>query len=110
MRANLSSLTRRNFLRSAGAVAAACALPHAARSTPREVVVLTAYPDEVVARFEAAFEQAFPQYRLRIVWRMPHDALPYLRQPRQNGVDVYWSASPRTYTELKREQAWRKLD
>lgn len=101
--------SRRAFLRGAGALAAAGAsapLEAAARS---DVVVLTAYPDAVVSRFEAAFEKAWPRYRLRIVWRMPHDALPYLRQPGQGGADVYWSASPRTFTQLKAAQALRKL-
>ncbi len=74
-----------------------------------EVVVLTSYPDEVISRYEAAFEKAYPQYRLRIVWRMPHDALPTLRQPGQGGIDVYWSASPRNFALLKSEGAWRRL-
>lgn len=32
------------------------------------MVVVSSYPDEVVSRFEAAFEKAHPQNRLRIVW------------------------------------------
>lgn len=100
---------RRAFIRRAGAVVAATAASPLWAAARRDVVVLTAYPDAVVSRFEAAFEKAWPQYRLRVVWRMPHDALPYLRQPGQGGVDVYWSASPRTYAQLKAEQALRKL-
>lgn len=101
--------SRRAFLWGAGALAAAGASAPLEAAARRDVVVLTAYPDAVVSRFEAAFEKAWPRYRLRIVWRMPHDALPYLRQPGQGGVDVYWSASPRTFTQLKAEQALRKL-
>ncbi len=101
--------SRRAFLRGAGALAAAGASAPLEAAARRDVVVLTAYPDAVVSRFEAAFEKAWPRYRLRIVWRMPHDALPYLRQPGQGGVDVYWSASPRTFTQLKAAQALRKL-
>lgn len=107
--AQLLQPTRRAFIRQAGALATAGAAAPLWAATRRDVVVLTAYPDAVVSRFEAAFEKAWPQYRLRVVWRMPHDALPYLRQPGQGGVDVYWSASPRTYAQLKAEQALRKL-
>jgi ABC-type Fe3+ transport system substrate-binding protein len=73
------------------------------------VVVVTAYPEEVTSRFEAAFEQAHPQYRLQLVWRMPHDAQPYLLAQGHNGVDVYWSASPRTFAALKQSGALQKL-
>ncbi len=79
-------------------------------ATKRDVVVVTSYPDEVVSRFEAAFEQAYPQWRLRIVWHMPHDALPTLRQPGPEGVDVYWTPSPRNYAMLKQEGLLRRLD
>lgn len=80
-------------------------------ATPRQtVVVLTAYPEEVTSRYEAAFEKANPAYRLQFVWRMPHEALPYLQEPGQHGVSVYWSASPRTYQALKRSGSLRRLD
>ena len=101
--------SRRAFLRGVGALVAAGVTAPLEAAVRRDVVVLTAYPDAVVSRYEAAFERAWPRYRLRIVWRMPHDALPNLRQPGQGGVDVYWSASPRTFTQLKAEQALRKL-
>ena len=64
----------------------------------------------MVSRFEAAFEKAYPQWRLRIVWHMPHDALPTLRQPAPEGVDVYWTPSPRNFAILKKEGLLRKLD
>lgn len=104
------SPSRRTFARRLGALAAAGLVPGLARAAQSDVTVLTSYPDEVVARFEAAFERAFPQYRLRIVWRMPHDALPYLHQPAQAGVGVYWSPAARNFSQLKAEGAWRKLD
>ncbi|GAB2182166.1 extracellular solute-binding protein [Denitratisoma sp. agr-D3] len=108
------NLKRRRLLKGLAAGAAVLAAPiplmaHTRPAKPRPVVVLTAYPDDVVSRFEAAFEKAHPEFRLQIVWRMPHDALPYLRQPQQSGVDVYWSASPRTYATLAREGAFRPL-
>ncbi|WP_349251914.1 extracellular solute-binding protein [Azoarcus sp. L1K30] len=100
----LQGVSRRRVLSlfAHGLLAAAVGRP-ALAAAPSPVVVLTAYPEEVMARFEAAFEQAHPEYRLRLLWRMPHDALPYLRQPRQGGVDVYWSASPRTFAQLAAE-------
>ena len=106
---NTKMLTRRDFVQGLGALVAAGSSGRLWAAGRQDVVVLTAYPDAVVSRFEAAFEQANPRYRLRVVWRMPHDALPYLRQPGQAGVDVYWSASPRTYAQLKAEGALRKL-
>lgn len=65
-----------------------------------KVVVLTSYPQETLSLFETAFEKANPGTRLEIVWRMPRDAMPYLLEPDSHGVDVYWSASARNYSEL----------
>ena len=108
-------VTRRRVIvgLAAGAVAFAVAPARAAEAllkAPEPIVVLTAYPDDVLSRFEAAFEKVHPEYRLQIVWRMPHDALPYLQKPNQSGVDVYWSASPRTYAALAKQGALQKLD
>jgi phosphoglycerate transport regulatory protein PgtC len=105
-----SAYSRRRFLTAVALGGSALALAHPGWAAPKPVVVLTAYPDEVVSRFEAAFEKAHPQYRLQMVWRMPHEALPYLREPHQSGVDVYWSASPRTYATLARERLLRPLE
>jgi len=99
--------SRRRFL--AGMATLATATARAAQPAVRPVVVMTSFQDELVSRFEAAFEKAYPQYRLQVLWRMPHDAAPYLRQPAQGGVDVYWAASPRTFAGLARDGAWRKL-
>lgn len=96
------------FLQGAALVIANAALPLYAE--PLTLTVMTSYPAEVTERMEAAFEKAHPDYRLQIIWRMPQDALPYLQQPKQGGVDVYWSPSPRTFNQLKSEGAWRKLD
>ena len=80
--------------------------PAAAR---RPVVVLTAYPEAVSSRIESAFEQANPGLRLQLQWRMPNDALPYLQSPAGAAVDVYWSASPRSFAALQRAGALRRL-
>lgn len=102
---------RRRLLQAFGAAALVSAAPPRAQAqTPDHTLnVLTAYPDEVVTRFVAAFGAAYPQYRLNMVWRMPHEALPYLQAPDQNGIDVYWSASPRTFAQIKAAQGWQVL-
>lgn len=74
-----------------------------------KVVVVTSYPQEVVTQFEAAFEQAYPQYRLEILWRQSRDAMAYLHQP-HSPVDVYWTPAQRNFAVLAREGAFRKLD
>lgn len=106
------STRRRLLLGLGGGAASLLAAPLPAFAKPRErqpVVVVTSYNDEVFSRFEAAFEKAYPQYKLQLVWRMPHDALPYLSQANQGGADVYWSASPRTFAALAAEGAWQPL-
>lgn len=81
----------------------------AATEAPSPVVVMTSYPDSMVSRFEAAFEQAFPQYQIQVIWRQSADALDWLRQPGQGGVDVYWAPSPRNFVVLADENAWQPL-
>lgn len=100
--------SRRAFLQALAASPLALAMGPA-WGAPRPVTVLTSYPDNVISRFEAAFEAAYPEYRVNVLWRMPHDALPTLRQPDQGGVDVYWSASPRNFNTLQAEGAWQPL-
>lgn len=106
---NLRNLNRRTFLGGAVALAILAATPTFA-DEKKPVVVVTSYSADATSRIEAAFEKAYPQYRIQIIWRMPNDALPYLLKPQQSGVDVYWSASPRTFARLKAENALRKLD
>lgn len=73
------------------------------------LTVLTAYPEEVVSRYETRFEQEHPDIDMVVLWRMPHDALPYLQQAKQGGVDVYWSAAQQNFSRLKQQHAWQKL-
>ncbi|MFY9260062.1 MAG: extracellular solute-binding protein [Gallionella sp.] len=74
-----------------------------------KVVVLTSYPQEVITQFEAAFEQAYPNYRLEILWRQSRDAMTYLHQP-HSAVDVYWTPAQRNFATLAQEGAFRPLD
>lgn len=80
-----------------------------ASATPATVTVVTSYPDEFVARIEAAFEAAHPGQRLRVVWRSAADAADYLRQPGHGGADVYWLPSPRNFARLADQGIWQKL-
>ena len=100
---------RRRFLKSGAALALATTIGKAASAAPKTVNVVTSYPDEFVSRIEAAFEKAHPEYRLRIIWRMPGDAAPFLQQPGHGGADVYWSPSPRTFSRLAGKGIWRQL-
>lgn len=101
--------SRRIFLKSATALVVATASGKLAWGAPQTVNVVTSYPDEFVSRVEAAFEKAHPEYRLRIIWRMPGDAAPFLQQPGHGGADVYWSPSPRTFARLAGAGIWRQL-
>jgi CxxC motif-containing protein (DUF1111 family)/ABC-type Fe3+ transport system substrate-binding protein len=65
------------------------------------VVVMTSYPDEMVSRFEQAFEQQFPQYDMQVLWRQSADALAWVSEPGNAAVDVYWSPSPRNFALMK---------
>ena len=78
-------------------------------SATEKVVVLSSYPQEVITQFETAFEQAYPQYRLEILWRQSRDTMNYLHQP-HSPVDVYWTPAQRNFAMLAREGALRKLD
>ncbi|MEG0860738.1 MAG: extracellular solute-binding protein [Pseudomonas sp.] len=76
---------------------------------PKPVVVMTSYPEEMMTRFEEAFEHANPDYHLQILWRQGFDAMPFLRQKDQGGVDVYWAPSPGNFARLARDHSWQTL-
>ncbi|MGV6476938.1 ABC transporter substrate-binding protein [Azotobacter vinelandii] len=103
-----ASLTRRRLLGGALRLGLLCAAP-SLLAAPRELTVLTSYPEALMSHFEDAFERAHPDIRLNLLWRAPNDALGYLSQPDQGGVDVYWAASPRTFESLRQAGAWRPI-
>ncbi|MBM3103688.1 extracellular solute-binding protein [Pseudomonas sp. V1] len=78
-------------------------------AAPQTVVVMTSYPEEMMTRVEEGFAQAHPEYRLQILWRHGFDALPYLMQPQQGGVDVYWAPSPGNFARLAKAGSWQPL-
>src|SRR6218665_1230474 len=78
-------------------------------AAPATVVVMTSYPEEMMTRVEDGFAQAYPQYRLQILWRQGFDALPYLLQADQGGVDVYWAPSPGNFARLAKAGSWQPL-
>jgi len=104
------SWRRRSFVCRLGLLALSARIGIAGAAARQPVVVVTSYPDEVVTRFEAAFERRYPQWRLRVLWRMPHDALSTLRGAAAEAVDVYWTPSPRNFSVLKAEGLLSKLD
>ncbi|MDR3214272.1 MAG: extracellular solute-binding protein [Azoarcus sp.] len=75
----------------------------------KRVVVLTSYPEELIARFQKAFEQANPGTRVEILWRHSADALTYLRRGGMAEIDVYWTPAPRNFALLKAEGQLAKL-
>ncbi|MDQ2105615.1 ABC transporter substrate-binding protein, partial [Azospirillum isscasi] len=87
-------------------------LPGALRAEPLEsnLLVLTSYPDELVARFEAAFERANPGTDVQILWKTGREAMPILRGAGQGGVDVYWTPALRNFPVLRDEGRLRPLE
>jgi len=51
-------------------------------------VVMTSHPDELVQRFEQAFECANPGTDMQVVWKPARDATVELRKPDQGGDGV----------------------
>lgn len=73
------------------------------------VVVMTSYPDELVQRYEQAFERAHPGTDVHILWKPSRDAAVELRKPDQGGVDVYWTPSLGSFPRLRDAGAFRPL-
>lgn len=73
------------------------------------VVVVTSYPQELISRFEDAFTRSHPDLTLEVIWRMPRDAMPYLISDAGKGVDVYWAASGRNFSELAQRGSFQPL-
>ncbi|MDP2549158.1 ABC transporter substrate-binding protein [Oceanobacter sp. 4_MG-2023] len=76
-------------------------LLHTLTTSAQTITLMTSYPQPVVSAFQQAFEEQHPTLQLNVLWRMPFDALPYLLQPQQGGVDVYWTPSQTNYLRLK---------
>lgn len=81
-----------------------------AQAAEDRVVVLTSYPEEVSVRFQATFERLHPGKRVEILWRMPADALAYVRRGGAAEADVLWLPSPGTFAALRREGRFARLD
>src|SRR5690606_3199793 len=96
------------FLLSAAALALYALHAVAAGTTTQKVVVMTSYPEEVVSRFEAAFEKAHPGTRLEINWRRSGDAAAWLKD-NPGHTDVYWTPAQRGFAMLARSGAFKPL-
>ncbi|MDR2093867.1 MAG: extracellular solute-binding protein [Azoarcus sp.] len=95
----------------AGSLVPGCALFAAKKSAmaERRVVVLTSYAEELVQRFQQAFEQKYPDARVEVLWRHSADALAYLRRGGMAEIDVYWTPAPRNFALLKQEGRFARL-
>jgi ABC-type Fe3+ transport system substrate-binding protein len=74
-----------------------------------KVIVMTSYPQEVITHFEEAFEKAYPEYRLEVIWKQSNDALSYIKNNRQQ-VDLYWTPSRNNFKELSGLGYFLKID
>ncbi|WP_448208344.1 ABC transporter substrate-binding protein [Azospirillum sp. sgz302134] len=81
-----------------------------AEALEETLLVLTSYPDELVGRFEAAFERANPGTDVQVLWKTGREAMPILRRPDQGGVDVYWTPALRNFPALRDEGRLRPLE
>lgn len=82
-------------------------LPTLAQQEAR-VVVMTSYPQEMISRYESAFETYYPGIDMVIEWRRSDDA----RQLLESGnaaVDVYWAPSLDTFVALANENHFSTL-
>jgi ABC-type Fe3+ transport system substrate-binding protein len=95
----MSSLTpRRHFLTGLAGMAAAAAMPSVYAASARQtVLVMTNHNDDTLSLFEEAFEKAQTQYRVKVTWAMPPDAMKYLRRQEPQSPDVWWQAAPHNH-------------
>jgi ABC-type Fe3+ transport system substrate-binding protein len=73
-----------------------------------QVVVMTSYPQELINRYESAFETAHPDIDLVLEWRRSDDAR-LLLESGSNAVDVYWAPSLDTFVTLADAGYFAKL-
>jgi ABC-type Fe3+ transport system substrate-binding protein len=73
-----------------------------------QVVVMTSYPQELINRYESAFETAHPDIDLVLEWRRSDDAR-LLLESGANAVDVYWAPSLDTFVTLADEGYFAQL-
>lgn len=91
------SISRRKFLGTLAAGTALAGQPAWAKSSRQDVLVLTNHNDDTLSLFEEAFERAQTQYRLKLMWLMPPDAMKYLRRKDAISPDVWWQAAPHNH-------------
>jgi len=108
-------MQRRKFLQSLLGIGLAAGarpgLANPASANPsRTLVVMTSYPQEIVSKYTDAFQRAYPDTRIDIVWHSGDDARDYLTGAGKGLVDVYWAPSLRTFLQLKGQGVFRRLD
>lgn len=79
-------------------------------ATGNKVVVMTSYPDAMVALYKTAFEKKYPDMQVEVFKRDVAQALTDLRKPDQAGIDVYWAPAQRNFLALAKEHAFHRLN
>lgn len=74
------------------------------------VVVMTSYPQELISRYETAFENTHPGIDMVVEWRRSDDALALLATEQGREVDVYWAPSLDTFVTLADAGYFATLD
>ncbi len=74
------------------------------------VTVMTSYPQELISRYETAFEAAHPEIDMRVEWRRSDDAWELLQNSPDAGVDVYWAPSLDTFAAMAQAGYFTALD
>lgn len=79
------------------------ALPVAARAQGRaqDIVVITSFPASFYEPFRIAFEQAEPQFRLRVLNRKTTAAIAMVADGRLADADIFWASAPDAFEVLK---------
>ena len=71
--------------------------------------VFTSYPQAMMDRYQAAFSAKHPEIDLRFNWGHTAEALKVLSQPKQDGMDVFWSPSTSGFEILADKGAFRPI-
>jgi len=80
------------------------------QAEPAKVVVMTSYPQEMLSRYQAAFEAAHPDIDLVFEWRRSNDAWKLMQTPQGAAVDVYWAPTLDTFVSMADKNLFATLD
>ncbi len=75
----------------------------------KRVVVMTSYQQELISRYETAFEAAHPDIDLVFEWRRSEDARRLMKTPEGAAVDVYWAPTLDTFVSMAQQGLFTTL-